>query len=87
MFLLKREAATGGLLLKSIQACNFIKTRLQTQVFSCEICEIFKNTYFEEHLRTAASVNFLSDFFMSLKAAPYICYSQVLNASFLTLLK
>ena len=27
-----------------------------TQVFSCEYCEIFKNTYFEEHLRTAASV-------------------------------
>ena len=27
-----------------------------TQVFSCEICKIFKNTYFEEHLRTAASV-------------------------------
>ena len=26
-----------------------------TQVFSCEYCKIFKNTYFEEHLRTAAS--------------------------------
>ena len=26
-----------------------------TQVFSCEYCEIFKNTYFKEHLRTAAS--------------------------------
>ena len=26
-----------------------------TQVFSCEYCEIFKNIYFEEHLRTAAS--------------------------------
>ena len=24
-------------------------------VFSCEYCEIFQNTYFEEHLRTAAS--------------------------------
>ena len=22
------------------------------QVFSCEICEIFKNAYFEEHLRS-----------------------------------
>ena len=28
---------------------------LPTQVFSCEYCKIFKNTYFEEHLRTAAS--------------------------------
>ena len=26
-----------------------------TQVFSCEHCEIFKNTYFEEHLQTNAS--------------------------------
>ena len=23
-----------------------------TQVFSCEICKIFKNTYFEEHMQT-----------------------------------
>ena len=26
-----------------------------TQVFSCEICEIFKNSYFVENLRTASS--------------------------------
>ena len=25
------------------------------QVFTCKIYEIFKNTYFEEHLRTTAS--------------------------------
>ena len=25
------------------------------QVFSCEYCEISKNTYFEEHMQTAAS--------------------------------
>ena len=24
-------------------------------MFSCEICESFENTYFEEHLRTTAS--------------------------------
>ena len=24
-------------------------------MFSCKICEVFKNTYFEEHLRTTAS--------------------------------
>ena len=31
-------------------------------MFSCGYCEIFKNTYFEEHLRTAASeVNLGSD--------------------------
>ena len=27
-----------------------------TQVFSCEYCEIFKSTYFDGHLQTAASV-------------------------------
>ena len=27
-----------------------------TQVFSCEYCEILKNTYFEEDMRTAVSV-------------------------------
>ena len=27
-----------------------------TQVISCEICKIFKNVYFEEYLRTTASV-------------------------------
>ena len=25
------------------------------RMFSCKICEFFKNTYFEEHLRTTAS--------------------------------
>ena len=37
------------------QACKFIKKRLRDRcLFSCESCEIFKNTYFGEHLRTAA---------------------------------
>ena len=36
----------------ALQVVNFIKKR---QVFSCEYCEIFKNIYFEKHLRTAAS--------------------------------
>ena len=31
------------------QACNFIKEDL-AQAFSCEFCEIFKNTFFTEHL-------------------------------------
>ena len=36
---------------------NFIKKRLQQRCFTVAkfCCEIFKNTYFEEHLRTAAS--------------------------------
>ena len=31
--------------------------RPAAQVFSCECCEFFKNTYFEKHLWTAASEN------------------------------
>ena len=30
---------------------------LQESLFNFEYCEIFKSTYFEEHLRTAASEN------------------------------
>ena len=37
------------------EGCNFIKKVTVAQVFSCEFCEIFKNTYFIEHLRTTAS--------------------------------
>ena len=31
--------------------CNFIERVILAQVFSCEFCEIFKNTFFTEHLR------------------------------------
>ena len=33
------------------QACNFTKIRLQ-HIFPSEICKIFNNTYFKEHLAT-----------------------------------
>ena len=32
------------------QACNFIKKEALVQAISCYFCEIFKNTYFKEHL-------------------------------------
>ena len=35
--------------------CNFIKKETMPQVFFCEFCKIFKNTFFIEHLRTTAS--------------------------------
>ena len=63
-----REAATGGILQNKV----FLKTQQYSQKntfrpatllkrdpnagASCEYCENFKNTYFEEHLRTTASV-------------------------------
>ena len=39
-----------------LQACSFIKKDTLTHVFSCELCEISKNTLFTEHLWTTASV-------------------------------
>ena len=36
-------------------ACNFIKKEALAQVFSCEFCEIFKNTFFTEDVWTIAS--------------------------------
>ena len=33
------------------EACNFIKKETLARVFSCEFCEISKNTFFIEHLR------------------------------------
>ena len=32
--------------LNSEEACNFIKNEALAQVFSCEFCEISKNTFF-----------------------------------------
>ena len=46
LFLIKLQA----------EACNFIKKETLAQVFSCEFCEIFKNTFFTGHLRATASV-------------------------------
>ena len=37
------------------EACNFIKKETLAQVFSCDICEIFNNTFFTEHVRATAS--------------------------------
>ena len=42
------------------QACNFINKESLAQVFSCEFCEIFKNTFFKEHLLSLASRIFIT---------------------------
>ena len=39
-----------------VVACNFIKKETLAEEFSCEFCEIFKNTFFTEHLWVTASV-------------------------------
>ena len=38
------------------QACNFIKKETLVQMFSCEFCEIFKNTFFHRTPLVAASM-------------------------------
>ena len=45
------------LLLKNKQIQIHRKTPLLESLLNSEYCEIFKSTYFEEHLRTAASEN------------------------------
>ena len=50
---LKAEVATGGVLCKKLVLKNFANF---TGKHQCKICEIFKNTYFEEHLGTTASL-------------------------------
>ena len=46
-------------------ARNFIKKEALAQEFSCEFCEISKNTFFTEHLWTTASVCFkISDIWL-----------------------
>ena len=40
-----------------LKACNFDKKRLQHRCFSVKLANFIKNTYFEEHLPTAASVH------------------------------
>ena len=40
----------------------FIKIETPKQVFFCDFCKILKDTYFEEHLRTAASVSGQNEF-------------------------
>ena len=41
---------------KVCHACNFIKKAILAQVFSCEFCEISKNTFFYRTPPVSASV-------------------------------
>ena len=36
---------------------SVLRNFANSQVFSCEFCKIYKNTFFTEHLRTTASVS------------------------------
>ena len=49
-------------------------------MFSCEYCEIFKNTYFKEHLQTAASREIRYEIAITL----YYTYKQLRSSLFLS---
>ena len=49
-----------------VQAFNFITKETLAQLFSCEFCEISKNTFFTEHLWATAperATSFFTDLF------------------------
>ena len=46
-------------------------------MFFCQYCEIFKNTYFEKHLKMTASVNSIAAIFLVSLALP--CFTKCLN--------
>ena len=48
-------------------AVHFIKKEPLVQVFSCEFCEISKNTFFTEHLWTTASLAYMLHFKVMLR--------------------
>ena len=51
----ENNCARDSFLMKLIKKNNFIKKESLALVFSSEFCEISKNTFFTEHLQTAAS--------------------------------
>ena len=49
-----------------LKTTTLFKKEALAQVFSCELCEFFKNTFFTKHLRVNASV-----LNATLKTSPY----------------
>ena len=74
------------------KACNFIKKETLAQVFSCEFCDISKNTFFTEDIRTTASNScYNRQFFLSIYfsirvavgiSAPIISFERLGERSF-----
>ena len=68
-----------------LQSLFFLTKRDSTQVFFSEYCEIFKSTYFEEHLRTDASELRSPLIFQKtkrLKAVNYFCQTFLSSQMF-----
>ena len=58
-------------------AWNFVKKETPTQAISCELCEIFKNTYFMEHLLTTASTYYIVLVRFFIKIHVKVCCIQI----------
>ena len=55
----ENTCARASFLIKlQARACSFVKRETLAQVFSCEFCEVFKDTFFTKHLRVTAYVTF-----------------------------
>ena len=71
--------------------CSFIKKETLAQVFSCEFCEISKNTFHIEHLQTSASASWLqlSSPYFFLGTGIFLANEAILhnNVNVLTILK
>ena len=57
-----------------VQAFNFITKETLAQLFSCEFCEISKNTFFTEHLWATASAG-IYWFIHIYEREPFLCGS------------
>ena len=69
-----RTSARNGFVLP--EACNFIKKEALAEVFSCEFCEISKNTFSTERLRVTASKTYYQF------GKFIVLYSRIVSLSF-----
>ena len=52
---IKKETLANVFSVNFAKTCNFIEKEILARVFFCEHCEIFKNSFFTEHLRKITS--------------------------------
>ena len=69
------------------KACSFIKKEALAQVFYCEFCEIFKNTYFFRTPLVASSVVITCCFFSTFTLARMYCRKFIVPVFTLCLLE
>ena len=56
-FQTERKSCSSKILQYSQENTCVYEKETPTQMFSCEYCEMFQNTYFKEHVRTAVPVS------------------------------